>query len=101
MSARHPGVHPGAITVSWKAAGPWRLHPGAAVAIRLREVKKAGDRAVPAGRPVMLASGIDPLEGKRRVQLPALIPGRSYRLELRKEGDPETGADGPLFTAPE
>lgn len=92
-------VLPGAATITWEATGPWRLHPGAAISILLRPVKQEGGRWVPAGKPTTLESGVSYQAGAQKLMLLGAAPGKRYRLELRKEGDPETGADGPVFTA--
>ena len=86
------------VTVSWQTVGPWSLDPKARVSIYLRPMKVSGSGHASAGGLVSVAASLAPGAGSRQVSLSGAKAGGLYRLELRKDGDAETGVAGQVFT---
>lgn len=79
--------------VAWQLDGPWERIPGATLAIALQQCPGDTDHW-PDVQP--LARGIPCAAGSATVDLSA-HHGPSYRLILRREGDPATGGVSPAF----
>ena len=91
-------VTAGATTVTWKATGRWDLDPGATLSLYRRPMKLSGGKMVSAGDLVLVAARVPVKAGSHKVSLSGLKKGTHHRLELRKNGDSETGALGQVFT---
>jgi len=81
-------------TITWTLTGRWDLDPSATLSISLQELDKSG---TPYGARVTLASKVPASAGKKVVNLAAAKKGSTYRVEVRKDGDSETGALGAAF----
>ncbi len=81
------------LSVSWSLEGAWAKDPGAKLAVVLQQVdpatKKVKEIAV-------LGKDVAPSAGKADIDV-AAYRGRSFRIAVRKVGDPETGGLSGLF----
>lgn len=82
-------------TVTWTATGRWDLDPAATLSIALQELNASGS---PTGSRTSLATGVAHGAKSKQVSLVGSKSGATYRIEIRKEGDTETGAMGAPFT---
>jgi hypothetical protein len=81
------------LTVTWSLEGAWAKDPGAKLAVTLEKIDPATKKAAEVA---VLKKNIAPGTGKAEVDVAAFANG-SYRLAVRKVGDPETGGVTPIF----
>ncbi len=83
-------------SVTWQVSGRWDLDPKATLTLSLQEVTSSGKAT---GSAVTLASGVPFGVKSKQVSLSGkATKGKTYRVELRKDGDSYTGAAGAAFT---
>ncbi len=73
--------------VSWTCSGQWDKDPGATLSVVLQKIDPDSKEAVDAA---VLLKGIPYKAGQAQVDLTSLSGG-SFRILIRKDGDPETG----------
>ncbi len=81
------------LTVSWALEGAWAKDPGAKLAVVLQQVDPAGKKVKEVA---VLKKDIAPTAGKADVDVSG-FNGKSFRIAVRKVGDPETGGLSALF----
>jgi hypothetical protein len=82
--------------VEWTAAGRWDLDPSATVSIMLQTMEYVDSEYVESGDAEVLAEGIAYNAGSYEANLAGHASG-VYRIEIVKDGDSQTGAEGYLF----
>jgi hypothetical protein len=81
------------LSVTWKLQGAWSRDPQARLAVILQQVDPATGRAKDVA---VLRKDIPPKAEKADVDVSSWN-GKSFRIAIRKVGDPETGGSTPVF----
>jgi hypothetical protein len=81
------------LSVSWRLEGAWAKDPEAKLAVVLQQVDPTTGRAKDVA---VLRKDVPPGAGKADADV-AAWSGKSFRIAVRKVGDPETGGISPVF----
>ncbi len=81
-------------SVSWKWTGTWDRDPDAKVNVYLEKLDPESQKAI---KSVTLAKGLAYMTGMSQIDLSG-IPSGTFRIVIRKVGDPETGGQSPVFS---
>jgi hypothetical protein len=82
-----------AMTVRWTLQGAWAKDPQAKLAVVLEQVDPATKKV---RQIAVLRKDVAPAAGKADVDI-AAFSGKSFRIAVRKTGDPETGGVSEVF----